>query len=214
MEKQPDTRIDVTLESLESSLAGGLRFSNYLGASLQRDLREQKAALYALVELLAGKGAIHLHEYEARKLALNTSMQEGQPADPKVYLVDTPDKYAVANTPVIDCEARYHLCHGVCCKLWFSLSAQDLDERHVRWNYAQPYAIAQDADGRCVHQDRASFHCTVYEHRPYICRTYDCSTDKRIWLDFENRIPHPSVSHPDWPRAPKEEEPAAAETKS
>lgn len=200
MSTQPDPRIDVTLESLEASLDGGLRFTNYLGATLQRDLREQKAALYALVELLAGKGLIRLHELESRKAELNAAMQEGQPTDPKIYLVEAPDKYALTNLPVIDCDARYHLCHGACCKLWFSLSVQDLDERRVRWNYAQPYAIAQGEDGRCVHQDRSNFHCTVYEHRPHVCRSYDCRTDKRIWLDFEGRIPHPSVSHPDWPR--------------
>jgi hypothetical protein len=24
-----------------------------------------------------------------------------------------------------------------------------------------------------------------------VCRSYDCRTDKRIWIDFENRIPAP-----------------------
>jgi hypothetical protein len=31
----------------------------------------------------------------------------------------------------------------------------------------------------------------VYEHRPAICRTYDCRKDPRIWIDFEKRIPAP-----------------------
>jgi Fe-S-cluster containining protein len=196
--------IDVRLEALEQSLAGGLRFSNNLGASVQQELREQRALLYAMAELLVGKGALHMHEVEARKQQLATAMDQSENTRPRLHLVETPDKYAVTDTPVIDCEARYPLCHGSCCKLWFSLSVQDLDEGRVKWNYAQPYSIAQGADGRCVHQERATFHCGVYENRPHVCRTYDCSKDKRIWTDFDARIPHPSLSDPNWPRVASE----------
>ena len=28
----------------------------------------------------------------------------------------------------------------------------------------------------------------MYEHRPVICRTYDCSRDSRIWADFEHGV--------------------------
>ena len=33
---------------------------------------------------------------------------------------------------------------------------------------------------------------------PLPCRGYDCRKDKRIWLDFEQRIPNPAVERPDW----------------
>ncbi len=184
----PATRIDVRLEALEASLAAGLRFSNDLGASTQRELRDQQALLYTVVELLMGKGVVHLHEIEARKPELAKSLEQSQSARSKLYLVDAPDKYAVGDTPVIDCENRYELCRASCCRLWFSLSVQDLDERVVKWNYTQPYAIAQGPDGRCFHQDRATYQCAVYQNRPHVCRTYDCRGDKRIWLDFENQI--------------------------
>ena len=156
------------------------------------------------MELLLSKGVIHLDQLEARKQELMNSLPETKPANPKLYLVEAPDKYSVRDTPVVDCEKRYPLCHGACCKLWFSLTVQDLDERIVKWNYAQPYGIAQGSDGRCVHQDRESWKCSVYEHRPHICRTYDCSGDKRIWQDFEKYIPSPALDGPEWPRAPIE----------
>jgi hypothetical protein len=200
--------IDVRLETLEASLAGGLRFSNSLGASNQRALLEQKALIYAVIELLVGKGTLHLHEVEARQQELLSALQQAGPA-PKLYLVDAPDKYTAGDTSVIDCEKRYPLCHGACCKFWFSLSVQDLDERVVKWNYAQPYSIAQGGDGRCVHQDRGTFQCTIYDHRPHICRTYDCRQDKRIWLDFDNYVPNPALNQSEWPQVASEVSSAA-----
>jgi hypothetical protein len=33
--------------------------------------------------------------------------------------------------------------------------------------------------------------CTVYDDRPGTCREYDCREDKRVWIDYEKRIPAP-----------------------
>jgi Fe-S-cluster containining protein len=33
--------------------------------------------------------------------------------------------------------------------------------------------------------------CTIYERRPGACRAYDCRNDRRVWLDFEARVPAP-----------------------
>jgi Fe-S-cluster containining protein len=209
-ESGSEERIDVRLEELENSLAGGLRFNNRLGVMNQQELQDQRALLYSTVELLLSKGVIHLDQLESRKQELMQSLLETKPISPKVYMVEAPDKYSIREAPVIDCSKRYSLCHGACCKLWFSLTVQDLDERIVKWNCAQPYGIAQGSDGRCVHQDRESLKCTVYEHRPHICRTYDCSSDKRIWEDFEKYIPNPMLGNPNWPRAATESRPALA----
>jgi hypothetical protein len=48
--------------------------------------------------------------------------------------------------------------------------------------------------------ERGSCRCTVYDARPIPCRGFDCREDRRIWLDFEGRVPNPAVSDPDWPR--------------
>lgn len=102
------------------------------------------------------------------------------------------DKYAADNAGP-DCAALIAICEARCCKLSFALSTQDLDEGVIRWDYGQPYLIRQRAsDAYCVHNDPTSHFCTVHEHRPRVCRRYDCSKDTRIWIDFANKIPAPT----------------------
>jgi Fe-S-cluster containining protein len=145
---------------------------------------------------------IRLHELEERKKEVSAYFQQREEQSPKIHLVETPDKYAATDSVQIDCEHRIHLCKASCCKLWFALSVQDLDERIVKWNYAQPYAIAQNREGYCVHLDHSQgCQCNVYQNRPLVCRTYDCRQDKRIWLDFDNRIPNPEIARDRWPQA-------------
>ena len=185
---------------LEQRLARGLQFADMLGFTNRQDLQESRVLLHALAELLVSKGVLRLHEIEQRKKEIARYFAE-KDGPPKVQLVVTEDKYEPqANTPV-DCENRIHLCKARCCKLWFALSVQDLEERIVRWNYAEPYSIAQGSDGYCVHQEGAGSHrCGVYENRPLICRTYSCKDDKRIWLDFEAHVINPDILRDDWPR--------------
>jgi len=66
---------------------------------------------------------------------------------------------------------------------------QDLDEGTVKWDYARPYMIRKKPNGYCIHHEASTGRCGVYEKRPGVCRTYDCRNDKRIWQDFEFRIP-------------------------
>lgn len=181
------------LSQVEQDLARGLQFANTLGFMNHETIKDDKALLHSVVELLISQGVIRLYQLEKRKKEISKSFTENGAQGPEVHLVDTPDKYEAESDVVIDCESRYPICKGACCKLWFALSVQDLDEGIVKWNYSRPYGIAQGSDGRCVHQDRVSRKCTVYANRPHICRTYDCSKDKRIWLDFENRVINPDI---------------------
>jgi Fe-S-cluster containining protein len=108
---------------------------------------------------------------------------------------DMSDKYAIPQEeiPIIDCESRYHLCHGACCALRFPLTRQDIGEGIVRWEFDQPYTIRHGPDDLCVHQDRGSCRCSIYANRPAICRTYSCRDDRRIWQDFDQRIINPDL---------------------
>jgi len=197
-----DLSSDSSLETLEASLAKGLRFADMLGFINQQELQENQLLIHSLLELLVSKGVIHLHELEDRKKSLSESLAQRNQQATQVQLVETSDKYAVEKSAVIDCENRIHLCKASCCKLWFALSVQDLDEGVVKWNYAQPYSIAQKPNGYCVHIDQThGCNCAVYENRPLVCRTYDCREDKRIWLDFDNKISNPELEREDWPRA-------------
>lgn len=120
----------------------------------------------------------------------------------RVAIGEIVDKYeAVASQP--PCEELIPICKGRCCRLRFALTTQDLDEGIIRWDYGRPYMIRQRASDRvCVHNDPATKFCTVREVRPAICRTYHCKDDKRIWADFENRIP----ADEEWP--PERDKPA------
>jgi len=108
-------------------------------------------------------------------------------------------KYEFKGGAEIDCGSRLHLCHAACCRLPFALSQQDVQEGIVRWDLGQPYINARDTDGSCIHLQRGSCQCGVYEHRPIPCRGYDCRKDERIWLDFEQRIVNPELMNPNWP---------------
>ncbi len=105
------------------------------------------------------------------------------------------DKYAIPDDqiPAVDCENRLHLCHAACCALRFPLSRQDLEEGVMRWDLGEPYLNRLGPDGRCVHQDRETFGCTIYEHRPSVCRIYSCRDDARIWLDFDGYVINPDL---------------------
>ena len=108
------------------------------------------------------------------------------------------DKYTFQDGTEIDCENRVHLCKAACCRLPFALSKQDIREGVVRWDLGEPYLIDQGEDGYCTHLDRGTCGCTIYKNRPVPCRGFDCRNDKRIWLDFENKIPNPDLNRPDW----------------
>lgn len=100
------------------------------------------------------------------------------------------DKYAVPSAD-IDCAARIPLCRARCCSMDVTLSAQDVAEGGIPFDVMQPYALPRDPHTKkciCMNADGA---CTIYERRPGACRAYDCRNDRRVWLDFEGRVPAP-----------------------
>lgn len=108
----------------------------------------------------------------------------------KVRLSTFSDKYTV-ESPDIDCAARIPLCGARCCSFVVALSRQDLAERKLPFVIERPYELPRDPiTKRCACMDEHGA-CTVYDHRPATCRIYDCREDRRVWLDFEARIPAP-----------------------
>lgn len=178
-------------EALRTDLEAGLRFLHLLGMQTKLDLSDLVSTLFALLEELVESGQLNVERFDQRRLRLQEREEARLKERPHVQLTDPVDKYALEDLPPIDCAALIPICNARCCRLSFPLSVQDLDERIVQWDYGKPYMIRQKADGYCVHNDCSSNHCSVYQHRPATCRAYDCRDDKRIWLDFENRIPAP-----------------------
>lgn len=196
-EKKETGASDFQLDRLEKDLEGGLRFTNLLASSNQEGTEANRILLYSLIEVLVSKGVIHVHELENRRKMLVESLNQNDEQKPKIHLLDAPDKYDQDNEIIIDmdCKKNHSICKGMCCTLWFALSVQDLDEGIVKWDYSNPYGIAQDQDGYCVHFNRANHSCSIYENRPLICRAFDCREDKRIWIDFEKKVINPELAH-------------------
>src|SRR5215208_6239324 len=177
------------MENNEQETERGLRFAHIMMMVGQNQGNQTLAAIMALADVLVAKGVISEEEFDqARRQA---GEQVEQMAQPRVRLAMMGDKYADTQTAEIDCHNRIHLCHARCCSFNFYLTAQDLDEGVARWDYGNPYWIKRGEDGYCVHCDPGSRACAIHAHRPHVCRLYDCRQDKRIWIDFEARIPAP-----------------------
>ena len=143
----------------------------------------------ALTEVLLQNGIVRAEELEkSLKQARERIATHPLPA---IRLANIGDKYSDGQTAEIDCASLVHLCNARCCTFKFYLTKQDLDEGVARWDYGNPYWIKQGADGFCVHSDRSTSRCTIHAQRPHVCRAYDCRKDKRVWIDYEQRIPAP-----------------------
>jgi hypothetical protein len=183
------------LDELRQEIVGGLLYAHGRANANTSRILEAASFLYALIETLDEKGVISIKQLDERQPAVAERVQrrfldKGMGA----HLQDPEqDKYTFQNGAPIDCENRVHLCQAACCRLWFPLSKQDVDEGVVRWDLAYPYIIAQDEDKYCRHLDRGACHCTIYQQRPLPCRAFDCRQDKRIWLDFDNKVINPDL---------------------
>ena len=155
---------------------------------------EASAHLYSLIELLVTKGIIGVEELDQRKKIVEKRLQESfneAGIGVRIQRSET-DKYDTEAEARIDCDKRIHLCRAACCALTYALSLQDIDEG-IRWSLGQPFMNARGADGYCVHLQRDNLQCNIYEHRPIVCRHYDCRNDRRIWLDFDNVTINPAL---------------------
>ena len=180
-----EEKITQALEELRR----GLRFTHVMMSVSQDQGNEAVAYVQALADVLVEKGIVRHEELEA---PLERAREEiAQVMMPRVRLADMGDKYAGGVAVEIDCASLIPLCRGRCCSFKFFLTKQDLDEGAARWDYGNPYWIKQAKDGYCVHSDPRTRGCAIHAKRPHVCRQFDCRKDKRIWLDFDQRIPAP-----------------------
>lgn len=180
---------EMMLPESRTELERGLRFAHVMMSVNQDQGNEAVAYVQALTDLLVEKGIIQPDEMEA---PLERAREEvSKVMMPRVRLAEMGDKYFPGESIQIDCDARIPLCHARCCTFKFYLTKQDLEEGVARWDYGNPYWIDQRTDGYCVHCAPESKACQIHAQRPHTCRKYDCRNDKRVWIDFEKRIPAP-----------------------
>lgn len=134
-----------------------------------------------LLDVLIMRGSLPPH---FKKLASRLRAEQGV----KIHLAIAPDKYQV-ESPDVDCAALMPICQARCCSLTVQLAEQDVEERVVPFVIDQPYMLPKDpVTKHCVCLDKATRGCTIYEHRPATCRSFDCREDRRIWTDFAARV--------------------------
>ena len=193
---------DGSSRELRQEVADGLLHAQTrLSATTSKTL-ETASFLYALIELLSERGLVAIKELDERKEVVGRRLaaQFGERGMGVMLQDPEYDKYDFEGETTIDCASRVSLCRAACCRLPFALSRQDIRERVVQWDLGQPYLIAQTKDGDCVHLEHSCRRCTIHGQRPVPCRAFDCRQDKRIWLDFDNRVVNPAIYREDWPR--------------
>jgi Fe-S-cluster containining protein len=182
------------LAQLRGEVTGGLLYAHHRANTNTSKTLEVASFAYALIELLVEKGLLTVAELDERKRVVAERLADKYRDSGMGAIRQDPeyDKYTFESGVTIDCENRIHLCRAACCRLEFALSRQDVEEGVVQWEFARPYLIRRK-DGHCVHLDRQACRCSVYAQRPVPCRAYDCSKDRRIWQDFENRVVNPDL---------------------
>ena len=88
-------------------------------------------------------------------------------------------------------------------------AAENLRQHYIKQGMAvamqefggSKYQFQSGAEVDCenhVHLNREKHCCTIYNNRPIPCRGYDCSKDKRIWLNLKNQVVDPRIYDLDW----------------
>lgn len=173
---------------LERQVERGSLFTHTALSGLAQRTFETESIVLGLVDVLLGKGVIDEESLTAAANDARDAMDErGETTLPGIQLrIDSPE---IENQTVeVDCAARMHVCHAICCKLNFALTGPEIEGGKVKWDLGRPYLIRHDEEGFCTHCSRETGACGVYEDRPQICRAYSCAGDTRIWKDFDNMV--------------------------
>jgi len=152
-------------------------------AELTTRVKAQEEVIAKLVEIMVGRGTLTKHH----QTILAKTANKVPRSLPQVRVGSGVDKYSLSGVD-IDCASLVHLCGARCCKLSAALGTQDIEEGKLEWEIDQPYVIKRANDGYCNYVGERGG-CSCYDIRPTVCREFDCRDDKRIWKDFEARIP-------------------------
>ncbi|MGD8999364.1 MAG: YkgJ family cysteine cluster protein [Granulosicoccaceae bacterium] len=79
-------------------------------------------------------------------------------------------------TVFVDCEAGRQMgCATFCCRLLVRLKPHEMG-RSDGHTPAKGF-VDKDESGICIHQNRETWSCDIWETRPETCREYDCNSD-------------------------------------
>jgi hypothetical protein len=177
------------LDGLDRQLErGGVRTQSLFNRTFER-LSEVEAMVLGLLDALLARGVVAPADVEPAVRRVEQQIAaRGEESAHAVALRSDDAEAASRPDAVVDCAARMHVCHAVCCKLAVKLDAAEVESGRLKWDLGRPYYLRKEADGRCTHQDRRGGGCGVYADRPKPCRQYSCANDGRIWKDFEGMV--------------------------
>ncbi len=95
----------------------------------------------------------------------------------------------------VDCATGRRMgCQTYCCRLLVRLDPDecelpDISERTAGASTtASRRFVEKDADGFCIHLDRATHLCGIWDRRSRACRGYDCNSDFLLQVALRNRF--------------------------
>lgn len=173
--KHEDQRLTQSHQRLEEILS-----------QMAERINEMEPLLYGLTDTLMEKGSVDMDSFSRNVTMNQQSLQKkGKSLSTGVALRKD---ISHLNYPEVNCEERLHICKAACCRMRFALSEQEVEKGVVRWELHRPYFIRHSEEKYCVHNDRGTCHCTVYQDRPQVCSVYSCYQDERIWTDYDNMV--------------------------
>ena len=171
-------------QNLHRQVERGALFTHSALTQLSARINESDSFLYAIIDIMVGKGVMAKEEIEAFVQEVRKeSIEKQETAHPGLSM--RVDGEGDDDFTPVNCEERWQVCKAVCCKLDFTLNADEIEAGHIRWDMGRPYFIRHEENGFCTHLNLKTHGCGVYDHRPGVCKKYSCAKDTRIWKDFE-----------------------------
>ncbi|QHI34915.1 hypothetical protein IMCC3317_02600 [Kordia antarctica] len=173
------------VEELERQLERSGYFAHSSLSNQAERINEIESFLYGLIDTLIDDGKVNKEKLEevVQKVRKETVEHKEHFHAGIAIRVDGKEKKDVF-IPV-NCDERMHICKGVCCKLSFALSVDEIEDGKSKWDLGQPYYIRQKSTGYCTHLNENKQCCSIYDDRPKVCRKYSCAGDERIWKNFD-----------------------------
>lgn len=171
---------------LEQQVERGNLFAHTVLSKQSARINEIESFLFAIIDILTQKGVTPPIELtEAVRKVREEMLASGEISNPGISLRnDKPDDKEFVP---VNCEERMHVCKAVCCKLDFTLSAEEVESGKIKWDLGRPYFVRQNPNScYCTHVESSTLKCGVYDDRPSACKKYSCAKDERIWKNFEN----------------------------
>lgn len=173
------------VQELERQLERSGYFTHSSLSQQAERINEIESFLYGLIDTLIDDGKVEKEKFEKVVQNVRTETVKRKEHFHAGIAIRVDGNEEKDEFVPVNCDERMHICKGVCCKLNFALSVDEIEGGKSKWDLGQPYYIRQKSTGFCTHLDENKQCCSIYNDRPKVCRKYSCAKDTRIWKDFD-----------------------------